>query len=376
MVLASALSAIGVGQGARPTAIAVATGGSPGSAATVVSKQWTDAIVWKAPDGADDAIKSCKDWPCLYAVLQRTGAPADTVAFLNAEQQAAPTDDLGYPIAFRGSGRVKSVEIFDPGLGMDGITEFVFVNGPDGILRPKTDINQATASNATYQQFRATYPQVTPWDGMTYVKETVSTDGTQQFQFKQTLLNGCHACAVLGTLQLGFNFDSNGHYVGMSVLGIDPEKDAAYNALRDELAQKSAYYQTLNLNKADGSVEAAPTQTIVSDSSPNYSTARCKFSINSNPNMSAGYFTLDETFSVSDVNIQRTADRSSDFQSNATHNSLTISCNNSATCISPIFSDRRGLQTPVSAVSFFVPQENVDTVISDFQKMQSICSAN
>ena len=344
-------------------------------APATASKQWTAAIVWKAPDGADDAIKSCKNWTCLYGVLQRSGAPADTVEFLHAQQQAAPTDDLGYPIAFRGSGRVKSVEIFDPGLGMDGATEFVFVNGPDGTVRPKIDINQATATNATYQQFRAAYPQVTPWDGMTYITEVVSPDGAQQYQFKQTLLNGCHACAVLGTLRLGFNFESSGRYVGMSVLGIDPEKDASFNALRDELAQKSAYYQTLNLVKADGNIETASTQTIISDSSPNYTSARCKFSINSNPNMLSGYFTLDETFSISDVTIQRTSYGSSDPQSSAS-NALTISCNNSATCISPIFSDRRGLQSPVSAISFFVPQENVDTVISDFQKMQSICAGN
>ena len=284
------------GQSAWRHQAALSPATAPGPAQ--ISKQWTAAIVWKAPDGADDAIKGCKDWTCLYGVLQRTGAPGETVEFLNAEQQAAPTDDLGYPIAFRGSGRVKAVEAFDPGLGMDGTSEFVFVNGPDGILRPKIDINQVTGSSAEFQRFKAMYPQVAPWDGIAFHKEVLLANGAQQFQFTQTLLNGCHACAVLGTLNIGFNFDESGHYTGMSVLGVDPDKDAPYGALTDDLAQKSQSFQVLNLSEPDGSTISAQTQTIIS------AKGRCQFSANTNPTTTTGWFMLDQTFNVKDVQVQ------------------------------------------------------------------------
>ena len=314
-----------------------------------ISRQWTAAIVWKAPDGADDAIKGCKDWACLYGVLQRDGAPAETVEFLNAEQQAAPTDDLGYPVAIRGIGRIKAVEIFDPGLGMEGTSEFVFVNGPDGIVRPKIDINQVTSLSSDFQNFKAMYPQVEPWDGMVFHKEILLANRGQQFQFTEILLNGCHACAGLGTLNIGLNFDVSGHYVGVSVLGVD-------------LAQKSQYSQNLNLSEPDGSTISAQAQTIISAKS------RCEFSINTNPSIATGWFLLDQTFNIKDVHVQRS--------SVPPINELTIVCNISNNCISPTYSDQRGAGAAVSAVTVLVPQENLDSVALDVQRLQSICGGN
>jgi hypothetical protein len=336
---------------------------SPATASTPAAvSRWTAAMAWKAPDGADDAIKGCKDWACLYGVLQRNGAPAETVEFLNAEHQAAPTDDLGYPVAFRGSGRVKAVEIFDPGLGMEGTSEFLFVNGPDGIVRPKIDINQATGSSPDFQRFKVTYPQVTPWDGLAFHQEVLLANGAQQFQFTQTLLNGCHACAVLGTLNIGFNFDGSGHYTGMSVLGVDSEKDAPYGALADDLAQTSQFFEALNLSEADGSTVSAQTQTIIS------AKGRCQFSVNTNPTLTTGWFMLDQTFNVKDVQVQRSSVPPS--------NELTILCNNSNACISQVYSDKRGAGAAISAVTLIVPQESLDAVALDVQRLQSICGGN
>src|SRR6185312_15074748 len=111
---------------------------------------------------------------------------------------------------------------------------------------PNYDINQVTGS-AVFQSFQSIYPQAEPWDSLGYKLEMVFGDGSQQFQFTQVVLNGCHACAVLGSLTLGFDFDRDGRYTGVSVLGIDPEKDAAYGALSDDLSQKSQYFQTVDL---------------------------------------------------------------------------------------------------------------------------------
>jgi serine/threonine protein kinase len=347
--------------------------GTPKSA-PVPTTQWSSGIVWKAPDGADQAIKECRDWDCFFGVLARFSAPAETVAFLRAEQQIAPTKDIGYPISFHGRGGVKAVEIFYPGLGMEGVTEFVFANGADNILRPKDDFDRISGSSAAYQQFRSSYPKVTPWDGMDYVNEVNASDGSQQFQFKQTLLNGCHACSVLGTLKLGYNFDASGHFTGMVILGIDPDKDVAYGAVHDELAEKSALWQPTLVTKADGSTETASSQTQISDNVPPYSSPKkCRFSINLNPNMTSGWFLLDQAFNINNVSIQRGNLTELALPASVPATALTIQCNNAAACISPIYSDQRGTQASVTAAALLVSPENADTVVSDFQKMQSIC---
>jgi hypothetical protein len=317
------------------------------------------------------AVKNCKDRECLYRVLQQRSAPAETVDFVRDMQSITSDSELGYPTALKGKGKIKAVEVFFPGLGMEGISDFVFVNGPGGMLRPKIDFDAMARDSAEYQQFKATYPQVTPWDSMAYAKEVRSADGSQTFQFTQTLLNGCHACALLGTARLGISFDATGNYIGASIIGVEPDQSAAYSSLKDELSQKSQFFSSMALTKADGTTETAQAQTIISDTVPPYSSPKqCRFSVNMNPTMTSGWFMLDHTFDIRSVIIARSTEGPDVVPQG---NTLSISCADSSQCITPLYSDQRGAQQPVSSTNLLVPPDNADTVISDFEKLQEMC---
>ena len=47
--------------------------------------------------------------------------------------------------------------------------------------------------------------------------------GGQRFEVEYVLVDGCHACARLGTLRLGFDFDGEAKYVGVTVLAVHPK---------------------------------------------------------------------------------------------------------------------------------------------------------
>ena len=140
----------------------VATAAMLADAQGLFHKRWTTSIVWKSPAGADEEIKGCKDWPCLYSVLKKYKAPDETTRFLKRQQEEAFTDSLEYPVAFNGKGRVRAVQMFIPGFGMEGVSEVIFVNGTKPFVRPTDNIEEAANANAAYQDFKLQYPQASP----------------------------------------------------------------------------------------------------------------------------------------------------------------------------------------------------------------------
>jgi hypothetical protein len=386
---------VGLGVGALVAILAMTA-----DAEGLFHKKWSAAIVWKgAPQAVDDAIKNCKDAPCMFDALKANHAPAETLEFLKMLQDEAPSDELGYPTNFYGKGGVKVVELFIPGLGMAGVTDFAFINGTRAAVRPTDNIEAAATANPDYQNFRLQYPQVTPWDSLVFKKEVIQADGSQQFQFEQTLLNGCHACAVLGLLDIGYNFDKRGHYTGMTIVGVEADKKAPFAALLDRLGQESAFNQTFTQVQPDGRVATAPQQTELQP--PNawngtQANDRCRLALVSNSQTFSGSsYLLDNAFDLKNVIIQTAAAAAAATAAAAGSvppsspgllntpapppappaptNTIVISCRTGSSCISQDFSDSRGRASPLPSVSFLVPAENVDAVIRDFEALQAMC---
>lgn len=66
-------------------------------------------------------------------------------------------------------------------------------------------------------------PNISIWPGNhDYPTPERLADGTQQLQFNYQLLNGCHACAVGGVATLGFNFDTKGDFMGLTLIKLLP----------------------------------------------------------------------------------------------------------------------------------------------------------
>jgi predicted secreted protein len=70
--------------------------------------------------------------------------------------------------------------------------------------------------NGAYAALAAQYPNISVWPGDRFDTKlptvTATGWGTQVFMVPYVLRDGCHACAEIGTLTLGFAFDTQGNF--------------------------------------------------------------------------------------------------------------------------------------------------------------------
>jgi hypothetical protein len=346
----------------------------PTFTATTPAKQWTPAVAWTAPGDADEAMKSCKYRACFNAALSRYGAPPEAIEFVRTLLGVVSDNYLGmgfpsygYPKSFRGNGRVKVVEVFYPGLGMGGSSTAFFVNGLNGPIAAGGDIEQAVSANPQVLQFKIRYPRVILWGTPAFVKESVSRDNAQFFEFSVVMLDGCHACALLGSLRIGFRFDSYSQYRGMSVIGIEEDKDAEFNSLVDRMASLSQYFDLDSIPNPDGVVVTVRAHSTVARPMIG-SESRCRMAVNYNPNVVEGFFLLEYAFDVREVDIQELSSPNS-------NENVALSCKASEPCISREYSGG-DVRERLDKLLFRVPPQNVDALIDDTEDLRRMCGQN
>ena len=169
--------------------------------------------------------------------MKSAGASDEAMAFV---KEFAAGDGLAYVRAFRDTGRVDIAHI-----------EYLFrANDLDGVLLvngtpPMIDVDdykfiakEDLRKNADYAAVLQKYPNVSVFPADRYHTDlpvaTPSENGGQDFQIEYLLQDGCHACARISTLIVAFNFDSSGHFTGVSALGTqaNPRPDDAQPSVR------------------------------------------------------------------------------------------------------------------------------------------------
>jgi hypothetical protein len=89
-------------------------------------------------------------------------------------------------------------------------------------LLPKDEL----AKNQAYAALLRKFPNlaVFPGDraGTSFIIEQNLPDGGQRFLVPYVLVDGCHACARPGSLQLAFDFDPTGKFFGANVVAVRP----------------------------------------------------------------------------------------------------------------------------------------------------------
>jgi inhibitor of cysteine peptidase len=150
--------------------------------------------------------------------MKSAGASTEAMAFA---REFAP-NGLAYVRAFRDTGRVDIayIEYLFRANDLDGV---LLVNGTPPIIGVddyKFLSQEDLRKNADYAALLQKYPNtnVFPADRYhtTLPSDSSSDDGWQTFRVEYLLLDGCHACARVGTLVMSFRFDS-GHFAGAHV---------------------------------------------------------------------------------------------------------------------------------------------------------------
>jgi len=173
---------------------------------------------------------------CFLDAMKSAGASDEAMAFV--KEFAA--NGLAYVRAFRDTGRVDIayIEYLFRANDLDGV---LLVNGTPPIIDVddyKFLSQEDLRKNDAYAALLQKYPNVNVFPADRYHTEqpveSSSDNGRQSFEVDYLILDGCHACARLGTLIVAFEFDSSGRFAGVSALGVrpNPKTDDAQPSVR------------------------------------------------------------------------------------------------------------------------------------------------
>src|SRR5271156_3900627 len=179
------------------------------------------AAVWNPSPEALAAIRQkCGDADpthierCFLNEMKSAGASPEALAF--AESLAASLGVV-YLRAFR---RLEKVDVayIEYAFRANELEGVLLVNGnpsPIDVDDDRFTIDAEMRKNAAYAALAEQYLHLSVWPGDRCdgkLPTATSTGwGTQSFLVQYTLRDGCHACAVVGTATLAFNFDTQGN---------------------------------------------------------------------------------------------------------------------------------------------------------------------
>jgi hypothetical protein len=154
---------------------------------------------------------------CFVRQMQAGGASPQAVAFMHA------IHNDGFMRDFVEAGNVDIAFVYYPFAANEN-PHCVLVNGTPNLIDvdgynvvPRKELPE----NAEYAALREKFPNIAvfPGDrnGRNFITASKTADGGQSFLVPYVLVNGCHACARVGSLELAFEFDQAGKFLGAKV---------------------------------------------------------------------------------------------------------------------------------------------------------------
>ena len=119
-----------------------------------------------------------------------------------------------------GAVSIASVEL--PGRANDNFM-YIFVNGTPMFVNPNNVFDHAPAPWAKNKAFLAiakTHPNANVFPEEAFVGESARPGGGQRYRFAFPIVDGCHACARVGIVYVGYDFAHDGSAAGSSVTAI------------------------------------------------------------------------------------------------------------------------------------------------------------
>ena len=154
---------------------------------------------------------------CFVAQMRKAGASSAALAF------ARRVNGMGYLTGFQEAGRVDLAFAEYPFRANENQLCFL-VNGSPPLL-DVDDLERldraALAANADYAVLARQVPSLAIFPGRRSPGRSVRAvrlrDGGQGFSIPYTLRDGCHACRIVGDLELRWDFDVEGRFVRIGV---------------------------------------------------------------------------------------------------------------------------------------------------------------
>ena len=192
------------------------------AAAQHAAERVSAAAVWNPSSEALAAVRQkCGEVDathierCFLNDMKSAGASPEALAFA---ESLASSLGVVYLRAFRHVERVD-IAYIEYAFRANELEGVLLVNGnpsPIDVDDDRFTVDSELRKNAAYAALAEQYPRISVWPGDRFDDKlpTVTSTGwgTKIFLVQYTLRDGCHACAVVGTATLAFNFDTQGNF--------------------------------------------------------------------------------------------------------------------------------------------------------------------
>ena len=179
--------------------------------------------IW-SPDG--DAIRQLNmciprfgdrsaQFACVRLVMQANGATPDAIAFFHL---------TGWFLKdLQDTGTIELGTILNPWRANENVQSALLGGNPPVVLPEQEGGRLPVTADPAYLALQATYPNLMFWAPDPTLEQMVtSPSGGQRFIFDYRLLDGCHACTVVGQARIALDFSPDGTYDGPTLLGVTP----------------------------------------------------------------------------------------------------------------------------------------------------------
>ncbi|MBV8284663.1 MAG: hypothetical protein JO175_08440 [Candidatus Eremiobacteraeota bacterium] len=163
---------------------------------------------------------------CLLKIMHEDGAPKNAIAFTQWFYWT-PYGDSAYITALAKPqyGPVQLASIFYPG-NANNNDAYLFVNGTNPrVTDPKVIFAPAAQPwkhDAGYRAILSAHPNAFVYATLSFVKLERREGGGQRFTLAAPIVDGCHACARLGTVDIAYDFGSLGAPKGATLVAVHP----------------------------------------------------------------------------------------------------------------------------------------------------------
>jgi hypothetical protein len=179
------------------------------------------------------AVKTHAESPeqtCLLRAMRAGGASSKAIAFARwyyafSEGDSAFADRLVKPRF----GVVSIAEIELPGRANTNWI-YIFVNSKPTVINPEEAFTTKLPwkNNASFLAIKRAHPNAGVFPNEDFVGESARPSGGQRFTIAAPIIDGCHACALVGIVYIGFDFGPLGSAIGTAMTAVHrcPSSDA------------------------------------------------------------------------------------------------------------------------------------------------------
>lgn len=173
-------------------------------------------LIWNPVPREIEALHGCPAVGrkrCVAKVMARAGASAQAIAFYRR------TDWFCSKLA-PGLGVVRVATLLDPWRANEN-TQPALVGGTPAVVYPE-GIGVRLERDSGYVALKTAHPNVLFWGSGPDLERAARDRRGLHFIFRYRLLDGCHACPLLGWARVRFDFSGSGTFRGARLLGVTP----------------------------------------------------------------------------------------------------------------------------------------------------------